>query len=110
MDLAASRDLEEGGAVLVAVGAGTEARQLILLRVGGVAAAYVNACPHMGIMLDWVAERITAPGRRWLRCTAHGALFRREDGVCVSGPCAGQGLLRVPVTERGGRIMLEEAS
>jgi nitrite reductase/ring-hydroxylating ferredoxin subunit len=108
--LVPSGDLHEGGVVLVTVGAGPATRPLLLLRRGGVAAAYVNACPHMGIVLDWVAERIAAPGEGWLRCTAHGALFRREDGLCVRGPCLGQRLRRVPVTERAGQIVLAEAS
>ncbi|EWY37197.1 hypothetical protein N825_20940 [Skermanella stibiiresistens SB22] len=107
--LARSDDVAEGAAILVSIGEGVDTRNLIVLRQGGVAVAYLNACPHMGIMLDWVADRVTAPGPRWLRCTAHGALFRREDGVCVRGPCAGQKLMAVPVTESDGNIDLAEA-
>lgn len=107
--LLAGADLPEGRPRLLSVGDGAGRRDLILVRHDGTAHAYLNACPHMGIQLDWVAERVITPDRRWLRCTGHGALFRIADGLCVRGPCAGDRLHRVPVVERGGAIRLEEA-
>lgn len=107
--LARSADLADGRPLLVSTGGGPLGRRLILLRRGPSVAAYVNACPHMGIMLDWVAERVLSRDGRWLRCTGHGALFRPDDGLCVRGPCAGSRLTMVPVADRDGAIVLEDA-
>lgn len=54
--------------------------------------AYVNLCPHMGVPLDRAASGLFDGAKRHLVCTTHGALFRPADGVCVSGPCAGDHL------------------
>jgi len=81
---------------------------LILLRLAdGGAVAWRNACPHMGIELDWEAARVISRDGRWLRCTGHGALFRPEDGLCVTGPCAGESLRRVAVSERDGLVLAD---
>jgi nitrite reductase/ring-hydroxylating ferredoxin subunit len=72
---------------------------------GGVL-AYRNACPHMGVRLSPDPRRLlTREGDR-LICFGHGALFRPEDGFCVSGPCAGAALTPVPVRVEAGRIVL----
>ena len=36
---------------------------------------------------------------RYLLCHQHGALYRLDDGKCMVGPCAGEWLTAVPVTE-----------
>jgi nitrite reductase/ring-hydroxylating ferredoxin subunit len=41
-------------------------------------------------------------------CCSHGALFARDNGLCIAGPCAGQSLTRIPVEVFGGFVMLEE--
>lgn len=108
--LLASAELPEGSVRLLTVGSGPDRQDLVLIRHEGAPLAYVNACPHMGIQLDWVADRVLSPDRRWLRCTGHGALFRIADGLCVRGPCAGDRLRRVAVAERDGAIRLGEAA
>ena len=78
---------------------------IIALRLAdGSLVAYRNACPHMGIALDWEAARLLSHNGQWLRCTGHGALFRPADGVCVSGPCAGEALEAVALHEGGGVV------
>jgi nitrite reductase/ring-hydroxylating ferredoxin subunit len=32
-----------------------------------------------------------------LVCVTHGARYRSEDGHCVSGPCLGQSLKKLPI-------------
>ena len=54
-------------------------------------------CPHVGSPLDWAPDRFIAFDGFHLLCGTHGALFRPEDGYCVSGPCAGASLERVMV-------------
>ena len=34
-------------------------------------------------------------------CATHGALFRIEDGHCLSGPCVGESLTPLPVSIEG---------
>jgi nitrite reductase/ring-hydroxylating ferredoxin subunit len=71
----------------------TPTATIILLRQpNGTIVAWRNACPHMGIELDWDPRRLLTRDGRYLQCTGHGALFRRDNGLCVRGPCAGESL------------------
>jgi nitrite reductase/ring-hydroxylating ferredoxin subunit len=78
---------------------------LIALRRGGVLRVYVNACPHLGLPLEILPDRFLDPAGRFLVCSAHGARFRPEDGRCVTGPCSGEALERVPCdVDADGRL------
>jgi nitrite reductase/ring-hydroxylating ferredoxin subunit len=76
--------------------------------------AWANACLHQPTPLDvvadpeWVTEGVRAApmddDRVHLLCHSHGALYRVEDGYCVSGPCDGQELVRFGVEERGDAV------
>ena len=68
-------------------------------RSRGVARAYVNACPHFGVPLDGRGGELFDRARRHLVCGTHGALFKREDGVCVQGPCMGDRLDALEIVE-----------
>jgi nitrite reductase/ring-hydroxylating ferredoxin subunit len=68
--------------------------------------AYLNLCPHMAVPLDRGGSGLFDRGRRHLLCTTHGALFRPEDGVCVSGPCAGDRLDPLEVVEFFGQLQV----
>ena len=46
------------------------------------------------------------PTPQMLFCTGHGALFRPADGVCVAGPCEGEGLSPWPVEVRDGAVVV----
>ena len=68
-----------------------------VVRLGDRAIGYVDSCPHAGWPLAPSPDRyLTRDGQRIL-CSAHGALFRREDGVCLFGPCQGEALTPWPV-------------
>jgi nitrite reductase/ring-hydroxylating ferredoxin subunit len=41
-------------------------------------------------------------------CTTHGALFRVEDGHCLSGPCEGKRLTAIAIRVEGGEILLDD--
>jgi nitrite reductase/ring-hydroxylating ferredoxin subunit len=62
--------------------------------------AYRNACPHWeGTSLPWRKDAyLNADGSR-IVCSAHGAQFDIDTGVCLAGPCPGQSLTRVPLIE-----------
>jgi nitrite reductase/ring-hydroxylating ferredoxin subunit len=67
---------------------------------------YVNACPHLGVPLDWLpGQFLTLDGTR-IMCATHGAEFRIIDGYCVRGPCRGDALTKVQCTIEGGMIMV----
>jgi naringenin degradation protein FdeD len=68
---------------------------LFAVRTSGQIAVYVNACPHLGVPLDWAPDRFLSADRRHIVCATHGALFRTEDGGCVHGPCYGAALTEV---------------
>jgi nitrite reductase/ring-hydroxylating ferredoxin subunit len=81
---------------------------VILLRTQeGDLLAYRNACPHMGIELDWEPKRLMTASGRYLRCTGHGALFETHSGLCVRGPCVNETLTKLPIHVEGETVMLD---
>ncbi len=81
---------------------------LFAVRAGDAVAVYVNACPHLGVALDWLPGRfLSADGLR-IVCAMHGAEFRREDGVCLRGPCRGERLTAVAFSVRDGLVIKEK--
>ena len=64
--------------------------------------AYMNQCPHIGTPLDMLPDRFPTRDRKLILCSTHGARFRIEDGLCVSGPCRGQSLTPVAVAVMDG--------
>jgi nitrite reductase/ring-hydroxylating ferredoxin subunit len=81
---------------------------VILLRLEDRLVAFRNVCPHMGIELDWDAERLLTRGGRYLQCTGHGAWFDPASGRCLRGPCAGEALTALPVRVLDGLVMLDD--
>jgi nitrite reductase/ring-hydroxylating ferredoxin subunit len=80
----------------------------ILIRLeSGEVRAFKNECQHLPMRLD-----IRDPFTYWdtsckhLHCSSHGALFRLDDGLCLSGPCAGQHLVQLPIEIKNGEVLL----
>lgn len=70
--------------------------------------AYRNLCPHTGVNLEWVAHQFLTADDAFIQCAMHGALFAIETGLCVHGPCLGQGLQALSVKfSEDGRIGVE---
>ena len=78
----------------------------IVVRKGGQAFVYLNSCPHIGTPLDFAPGRFLNIDKSMILCSTHGALFRIEDGHCVSGPCAEQALTIAPHEIRDGAVYL----
>ena len=57
---------------------------------------FVNNCPHRRLPLDRRGRLSFSGEQRLLVCPNHGAKFDPESGRCVSGPCFGKHLQRVP--------------
>lgn len=65
---------------------------------------YKNACPHLGIQLEWQADDFLDIDASMIQCSSHGALFRIEDGECLLGPCQGQSLIALEFSISDGMI------
>lgn len=81
---------------------------LFAVRQGGVVRAYVNACPHLGVPLDWVPGRFLSTDGTRILCATHGAEFRIADGHCLRGPCLGDRLEAVMIEIREGVVLVPE--
>jgi len=67
---------------------------------------YVNSCPHIGAPLDFNPGQFLNVERTHIICTTHGALFRIDDGYCVSGPCAGASLIALDAEITDGEVFI----
>ncbi len=99
-------ELPEGGGKGLWLGGEEERQGIFLLRRGAVVFAYRNSCPHRGIVLDWKPDQFLDASGQHILCAMHGALFRIDDGLCVSGPCVGDSLEAVGIEIRDGAIYL----
>lgn len=79
---------------------------LFAVRRGGRVFVYVNSCPHVGLPLEPLPHRFLDRRRENIVCSAHGARFRIEDGLCVSGPCLGEALEPVEARIEDGRVVV----
>jgi nitrite reductase/ring-hydroxylating ferredoxin subunit len=79
---------------------------LFAVRKDGVVRVYVNACPHVGLPLEPLPDRFLDAKRQTIICSAHGARFRIEDGLCILGPCMGESLEAVPVRIVDGQVVV----
>lgn len=99
-------DLPEAGIVALDALISGEPVSIFVETGPGFVRAWRNVCPHQGRRLDYAPGKFLIDGAL-LVCAAHGASFRRSDGLCVAGPCRGESLQPVPVTELDdGRLRL----
>jgi nitrite reductase/ring-hydroxylating ferredoxin subunit len=99
-------DLEATGSKGFAVGEGDWPLRGFLVKTSKGVAAYVNYCPHAGHPLNFKVDRFLTPDRNLILCASHGALFTRDEGRCIAGPCPGASLTPVPVQIVGEHVML----
>ena len=81
---------------------------LFAVRQASRAFIYVNACPHIGVSLDWAPDQFLTRDGAQIVCATHGAFFAIESGLCVDGPCRGDRLEAVPVTIENGVILVPD--
>lgn len=99
-------DLQETGARSFRAGGGDWPLRGFVVRCGTGVRGYVNHCPHAGHPLDLRPNRFLTPDGALIVCASHGALFEKEGGQCIAGPCAGQALRAIPVEIRDGLVLL----
>jgi nitrite reductase/ring-hydroxylating ferredoxin subunit len=68
--------------------------------------AFVNACPHQYLPLDWRSSNILSADGETLRCSNHDAGFDACTGQGVDGLGQGCALDPVPVTVRDGWLVI----
>ncbi len=79
-----------------------------LVRVGDAVHAYLNRCPHALRQLNFRPDGFLNADGTLIQCNSHGALFEKDTGLCVAGPCVGESLRRLPVALANGEIRLTE--
>jgi nitrite reductase/ring-hydroxylating ferredoxin subunit len=84
---------------------GGEVVPAFAVRFRGRVHAYVNECRHQSSELDWEHGEFFDPGKLYLVCASHGALYEPDTGLCVAGPCRGKKLAMIAVDERDGNVL-----
>ncbi|MFZ2990347.1 Rieske (2Fe-2S) protein [Ideonella sp.] len=74
------------------------------LRFDGQAVAYLNRCAHVPVEMDWQPGEFFDQDKRWLVCSIHGASYEPSNGICVGGPCRGQRLMALRLSEADGLV------
>ena len=98
---AAAETLTESHALAFTLTLDGVSRQAFVVSTSGALYAYVDSCRHQSLSLDLGGGVVVEHGL--IPCRHHGAMYRVEDGVCVSGPCAGASLTRLALEARDGR-------
>ncbi len=101
-------DLGEQGCRGFTLGEGDWPLRGVVLRVGKEVRAFVNSCPHAGHPLNLLPHRFLTPDGALIICSSHGALFERDGGLCIAGPCEGKSLKALPVSVVSGYVVLAE--
>ncbi|MGM0767756.1 MAG: Rieske (2Fe-2S) protein [Pseudomonadota bacterium] len=105
-------DLSNGGAIEFILPTGTGEPDTVALRGfvllhNGRPRAFVNRCPHLGIELNWSPGRFLDADHCFVQCSTHGALFLPDSGECIAGPCQGEALTPLELTERPDGIHIK---
>jgi nitrite reductase/ring-hydroxylating ferredoxin subunit len=99
-------ELEATGCREFRVGAGEWPMKGFVVKVGEGVRAYVNRCAHVAYPLNYLEHRFLSHDGALIQCYVHGALFEKETGHCVAGPCSGLSLAVVPVQLVGDCVQL----
>lgn len=82
-------------------------QKLVLIHYRGTFYLYRNSCPHRSIPLEWTPDQFLDYDRNFIQCATHGALFRIEDGLCISGPCVDDHLDAIAVRVEAGWVVAD---
>lgn len=84
-----------------------EGHSIFVVNKDGNYFAYLNRCPHLGVELNWNEHVFLDVEKVFVQCSTHGALFNIDNGLCVAGPCLGQSLQRIALSNDNGVLSVE---
>lgn len=76
--------------------------------VNGDVRAYINWCPHQGHPLNLQPHKFLTKDGALIMCHSHGAVFERDSGRCLWGPCVGKALRTLPIELTDGYVLLSQ--
>jgi nitrite reductase/ring-hydroxylating ferredoxin subunit len=100
-------DLEASGCREFRLGAGQWPMKGFVVKVHDGVRAYVNRCAHVAYPLNYLPDRFLSYEGSMIECYVHGALFEKQSGYCVAGPCSGLSLAAIPVQLVGECVLLD---
>jgi nitrite reductase/ring-hydroxylating ferredoxin subunit len=77
-----------------------------VVRAGESVRAYVNRCPHQLYRMNFLPDDLLSADRRYILCEMHDALFEKDTGLCIAGPCLGRSLWQLPIQIENERVLL----
>jgi nitrite reductase/ring-hydroxylating ferredoxin subunit len=80
--------------------------RMFIYNDAGTLRAYMNACPHFNVPLNYLPGELFTTDRRQFICMTHYAKFNLDDGRCSEGPCEGEGLEVIPLLFDGERVLV----
>jgi len=83
---------------------------ILLCCRGGSVTAFVNACPHQYLPLDYKGDHLLSADCMIIRCTNHEAGYDADTGEGVEGFGIGCELDAIPVTILDGGLIAIDAS
>jgi nitrite reductase/ring-hydroxylating ferredoxin subunit len=102
-------ELGEQGCRGFTIGAGDWPLKGLVLRLpNGELRAYLNWCPHQGHPLNLQPHKFLTRDGALVMCHSHGAVFERDQGRCLWGPCAGARLRPVPIERVDDYVVLSQ--
>jgi nitrite reductase/ring-hydroxylating ferredoxin subunit len=105
MQLCTLAELPEGSAR----GFGVLHTHVLVVRDRSGVYVFLNRCPHLGVPLQWQDDRFLVEEGVFIRCSSHGALFERDTGLCVLGPCRGDSLWQIECRIEDDAVFIDEA-
>jgi len=78
----------------------------LVLRTNTGVYGWLNACPHDGRRLCQDPAYLLKRKTGLIQCMHHQATFDPESGICDDGPCLGEKLREVKITEKDGQIVV----
>ncbi|MCK5445641.1 MAG: Rieske 2Fe-2S domain-containing protein [Rhodospirillaceae bacterium] len=97
-------DIPDGGDTAITAKIDGKKIGLIALRKGIEVSLFINSCPHIGTPLDLTPGQFLNVDKTFIQCSTHGALFEKDSGLCVFGPCVDLHLDGVPCRVEDGQV------
>lgn len=70
--------------------------------------AYLNRCAHLALPLNYQPDHFLTHDGSALLCFVHGAVFTKDTGYCIAGPCSGLSLATIPINVVDDCVLLAD--